>query len=643
DVGGDTSIYQFEPPLAMRLLMRFRGPRFIASSGNGALVIRGGCGEKTHPQAGDYCVRSMDGSLRTIAVKSSSGTERLVSLRDGRVAVLFPPSPETRGTLTLVEHNGKSRTVPLKLPNERGATILGRGLWLEGFTEDRNQQLQGWVVYNGPLVGIQVKLDGSVKMGTIREDIQHALPPAGSLALLLLADGTGLQTVDGGFTWSELDLPAELQQDVLLASREGGELGCSPVGCSFGTWLRLGWDATSQKSEEPLILPPKPTAVPSAGGGRWLINCEPTGRSSAPALAVSMPPRDPRALQRLRSAEELETTAWQPFFETRAPTLRTDEVGFDILSDGIWPLKGYVWGPRGANWAQMGKWQIYAIDRFALNQSVWTSAVSRSAWPDTASAARAFSHEGIAAAAVWRVVMEPSGRGGALLIVVQGRAELFLFEEGHSVTSLGDISQRGIGTLVSALKANGGWYLGFSVQNDIFRVVSVSGTRLAELGDYPLPPRRVASSAQTRLVGTADGQGLALWASAVGWFLLPLDVKTGEVRTGIDLTPALLKSPPRPCQADESGWILTGQLPVEPYLNLPDSIDDLRLKSVEARLRVRVGGLCAEALAADFDSRVQEHLMTQSAALRSKARVTFPMVATERRPGGRRWEFRCAP
>ena len=42
---GGTSIYAFEAPLAMRAVMRFKRPRFVSSSGNGALVIRGTCSD----------------------------------------------------------------------------------------------------------------------------------------------------------------------------------------------------------------------------------------------------------------------------------------------------------------------------------------------------------------------------------------------------------------------------------------------------------------------------------------------------------------------------------------------------------------------------------------------------------------------
>jgi hypothetical protein len=42
---GTTALYAFQPPLGMRAVLRFDKPRFVAPSDNGALVVRGPCGD----------------------------------------------------------------------------------------------------------------------------------------------------------------------------------------------------------------------------------------------------------------------------------------------------------------------------------------------------------------------------------------------------------------------------------------------------------------------------------------------------------------------------------------------------------------------------------------------------------------------
>ncbi len=117
--------------------MRFDEPRFVAPSGNGALVVRGPCTGKQAGAAGAYCIRTRDGRKSEMRVRGDLGVERLVALSDGGTAVVVPPRLGAPGTLTVVAADGSAKTVKLKLPKDdvQSLAMLKKGLWLEGFVE----------------------------------------------------------------------------------------------------------------------------------------------------------------------------------------------------------------------------------------------------------------------------------------------------------------------------------------------------------------------------------------------------------------------------------------------------------------------------------------------------------------------------
>src|SRR6185503_4576920 len=133
---GRTAVYAFVPPLGVRQVMSFDEPRYVASSGNGALVIRGGCGRGASLYD-MYCIRSASGARREIRVSGDLGVERVVALADGRAAVIVPPRLGEAGRLTIVDASGRKHSVKLSLPAREPPVLalLKRGLWLDGFSE----------------------------------------------------------------------------------------------------------------------------------------------------------------------------------------------------------------------------------------------------------------------------------------------------------------------------------------------------------------------------------------------------------------------------------------------------------------------------------------------------------------------------
>ena len=104
-----TTLFSFVPPFAMQELRAFAGARYVASSGNGALVIRGGCAGSTPGPSGAYCIAGSAGNFREIRVRGDLGVERVVALADGRVAVVVPPRLAAPGFLSLIDSASKEQ------------------------------------------------------------------------------------------------------------------------------------------------------------------------------------------------------------------------------------------------------------------------------------------------------------------------------------------------------------------------------------------------------------------------------------------------------------------------------------------------------------------------------------------------------
>jgi hypothetical protein len=67
-------------------------------------------------------------------VRGDLGSERVVALADGRVAVIVPPRLGAAGFLSLLDQGGHEQRIALKLKvPESGVHLFEKGLWLDGF------------------------------------------------------------------------------------------------------------------------------------------------------------------------------------------------------------------------------------------------------------------------------------------------------------------------------------------------------------------------------------------------------------------------------------------------------------------------------------------------------------------------------
>ncbi len=658
---GKTVVYAFKPPLSLEPVLSFDEPRYVAASGNGALVIRGTCDGHARDNLGAYCIRSQSGTLREIHVKGDLGVERVVALDDGRVAVIVPPRLGAPGLLVVIDRAGNAKSVKIRMPAKASTptlALLSKGLWLDGFVERKPGELAGWVAAGGPFVGVRLHLDGKLEVGKMENDIDRSML-SGTLALSVGDNGLAAETVDGGFEWREVELPAGSTSSSSRVASAEGPRGCSRVGCAFGSWLRVGWRGPhAQKSKLSVADPAAPTVLPASGGGRWLLSCAASGEHEGEHVAPR-PPRPrrhrfasppPSRYGALPSPDSLQSTDWKPFLGQAPPSKAADAVGFDTGTEyKTVKVHGYVWGARGASWHRVGHFQVRVLDRFSVDHAIWSTAPSRSPWDDMSQAALAFGLGSYGASANWATMLDPSGRAGALLVTTPAKQELFLVEQGRSAIRVKATKTQSFGSLAGVVKLGSSWYIGFQYGSSEFRVYRIEGSRLSLLGSYPLRVASRTGMMTSRLVRSARGDALGILAeartlrgSSTSWYVYPIDLRTHRAGAPLELTPALLASAP-PCGDDDSdGWLIEAEPPVSPYMDFVGDADPLRVQHVAARLVASARGLCIDALAADADSPVPRHLRPPAGGVAtwSAGRPTMTLVVSGR-GGGERWGFRC--
>jgi hypothetical protein len=627
-----TTLFAFEPPLALRAVREFAGARYVATSGNGALVIRGGCGPG--PSAdGAYCIAGKHGDFHEIRVRGDLGVERVVALSDSRVAVIVPPRLGAQGFLSLIDASGKEQRVPLKLPRAEAHadSLLDNGLWLDGFQELPSGTLSGWVAGAEPFAGVRVALDGTVSVSEPETSIDRALI-SGTHALVVGRTGRAVETITGGFDWSDVELPSEF--DGTKEPRDDARLqGCSELGCAFGGFVRVGWRGENPAPRLPIAKLPSVTALAQPGGSRWVLNCEPTGEASEPSMVQPSPAR---GSVRGEDAEP----PWAPFLELAPPKLAAGEVGYDAASNesNSAELHVYAWGERGADWGRAGHAQIRALDRFRVAGGAFQSAVTRSPWSDATAAAEAFGFDGSGNPTNFRGVLETGQRSGVVLASSRGLLDLLLFDEGRSVTRVPNVGRFGLGMLSSVTKLGDAWYAASFNENHAFTLSRIENGRVERLAEYPDVSREPSSAL---LVRGVHGDALGIWVAALGWYLFPIDPETGSASAPLYESPADLATMPPACAPDADGFLLSDHLALEPTLRFPHNFDGTSARRVAAQFIWSARGLCTRALAADSEGSVKR--ASSSAAREPNPRARVPLTLTERRPEGRRYGFMCAP
>jgi hypothetical protein len=658
-----TVVYEWIGDLAVREALRFSAPRFVAASGNGALVIRGGCSDDAAPaDAGrTYCVRSAEGALRDIRIKGDLGVERVVALQDGRVAVIVPPRGASAGQLSIIE-GAAAKTVTLKLPEEpkNAAREAQRGMWLEGFEERERGVLAGWVESGGPVVGLRIALDGTVTAGEPRDAIEGGSVMLSSrFALAFGPDGRASESSDGGMTWRDFDL--SMREDASPTRT------CGPVGCSVAGWTRVGWGPPPNDDDavaaEPGTLPAGSLKTVSPP---W-FRCEVLGSVTPPLpeklakAAPQPPPRMPRLVVRPRGMGAPTPTppgGWVPFRNVAPPPLGKEEIGYDAGDfSATMHVRAYTWGKRGAEWSRVGRFVVRFDDRFDPTGGVRSSAISSSPWADEAAAVDAVLQT---YGTGWQSMIDPSGKATLARACRGNVCTMYAVADGQAITPVRDATGHLAtifalpgqnGTASQAVRLGETWFLlGLGGQAyDAAALYRVDLGQARQLATY----QRVNDQRYDwpRLVRRALGGGLGLLVAGapdigerVGiWFVYPIDPDTGELGDAVPLVRRDFdRVPLAHCAPDRDGWVLEDRfsgggvgfahIDVEGY---GASLDP----DVEYRVRLDGGSACIDAISTNVQGTFTKAKdASQGAAKPSDDAI--PFVATERATG-RRWSLAC--
>jgi len=629
-----TAVYRWDPARARMVeLRRFDDPRQVLASGNGALAVRGGCSaDASGATRGDdqaFCLLPSGGAWSEMHLRGEDvDRARLVVLSDGRVALVRPPRDGELSSAGLTLTNGvQAVTYPLSIPPLAGdaARALRLGLWMDGFEERRPGVLGGWVDAGGSVVGLEIGLDGAVRVG---EFIRDAGAPivSGRWGFGWTASRRGFETTDGGMTWAkQIELP-----DPMSAAGAGPERACGPIGCLVAGWLRVGW------GEVELTSTPEPPPTMSLGANRTSaalpLDCEPVAARSDPRGDV--PVGVVRAAGRSWSMTVTlgpvsgPVSSFPPFFGRSAPAVPPDAVGVwrEVGGGPDKPLRPialahlYAWGPRSGEWDQLGRWQIRWQWPWGSAGETRSSTAARPPWSDFDAARRTLG--------AWGSMAPGDDADHALLFAKRSQAaagaDVLVLESDRPPVEVQRPGGDPFPEVEAAARLAGRWYVA-TTQSPGERGATVlwtlDGTAARELGRVPRagfetrPPVHLArrgDGAALGLVfeGQADRRGPMLWVVGV-------DLETGAIGDAEPLAPADLSDRAVSiCSGDDGGWEV--DLPYPSAVKLRTSNGwSAGLQSTMARMRISSDHACVERLLGSADAFATTEPSSPGGALRS--------------------------
>ncbi len=633
---GRTTIYAYDPEHARLDPVRsFDAPRVVTSSGNGSLVVRGGCApddpsEGAQSGQQSYCVFARDSSAastapawREVRLHGEVQGARVVALRDGRVAVVSPPHGDLATARVTVLDGDRSTThaIGFTLLQPVVAHTLKIGLWLEGFEERRPGVLGGWVEAGGAVVGMEVALDGHGRVG---EYVRDAGAPfvSGQYGLGWTASRRGYETIDGGMTWTPIDLPEPIAHDHGVAVR-----ACGPLGCEAAGWLRIGWGASAT---------PEPPAAPPAVHPAFRrppslqLDCE----------IVAAPPAPSESDSRSRTTEREEPTgrrsSTQPpplsFYSTPPPVLHGDDVALAVdvnepierIGHGTPLGRLYAWGSRAAEWAHAARWAARWVWPYAGSQDVRSTQPAPAPYANLEIARRAL---GVGAVPVVTWSMGTGDDAAHALLFGRHTAPLettvLELESDRALAEIRRADGEPFQDIHSAMRAGGHWYLltpqgsGQLPATVVWRLDGPLAHEVARVpragfeGNHP-PPPKLARRADGRAIGVVvDGEPPSDRTVPLRW-VVPVDVESGELGEPEPLGASDLgdrSDVPLCVGGDENGWVLDTAWGASARLYLSssggaksDSTQDGNLYNLYARLHLSRETACVERLAGSYES-----------------------------------------
>lgn len=656
-----TVVYEHVPPLAMRAVLRFDRPRFVSANGNGGLTLRGRCEGEGAPD-GDadarwYCVRSPAGATREIRVKGFDlGVERVIGLADGRVAVLVPPRGGSAGDLSIVGVDGHAQKVTLAIPDEPREAVrqIKRGLWLDGFEERSPGVLGGWVEAGGPVVGVEIGLDGKVKPGDLQADVSGAIV-GGRYAVLLLDGGRAMESSDGGMTYRSFDLPDRDDEARAAPTRAAG-----PVGAALPGWVRVGWGDPETPEDMKPAATPKSQNLPLKVSPTIGLSCELASVATPPLPdkpkpAAAPPPPRRHGIPVRAVGRGAGVAPWATFRNTPAPALGGDEVGVDHGTGDPVGLRAYAWGKKGADWSRTGRWLMRFDDRFDPSGGVRSTAPSASLWPDEATAFDAIAGRSYGSMG-WTGTLDPGGRAMLVSGCYGSACALFAAGEGQPISPIRDASRAGASVrpyAQAAVRVGDTWFfLAQSANYDAVTLWRVDLGSARPLTTYYRPIQRYGYETP-RLTRRAVGSGVAILVGGQpekgdrtgSWYVIPVDPETGALGESVVLARRDFAGVPLPrCAPEQDGWVFD----VKPETTVAIDVTNARgsMDQVEMRVRVDPGRACVDGFAARTSAfyasgaAPQRGLTAPPGRKGGDAALQVPLSVNEISTG-RRWGLSC--
>ncbi len=625
-------------------LRAWDAPREVLAAGNGALAVRGACAtDATSGKAGEqaWCWMAPDRRWREVRF-TGAGVDRarVVALADGRVALVRPPEGGDLSTARLTITDGfRASDVPLHVPPvEAGvARVLREGIWMDGFEERRPGVLGGWIDAAGPLLGVEISLEGELRAG---EYIRDAGAPvaSGRWALGWTDSGGGFETTDGGMSWTKgIALP-----DPIAEPRIGRERACGPIGCVMAGWLRLGWGPVEPRTalvETPVktLQPPPSRPSPARRALGLLLDCarlpSPPRVADVPSSAFSTAPAavpfvTSSAYGRRGDPSGPTVSQFGLFAGRPGPAMAPGEMGasvgaslpFERSLTYRFMARAYAWGPTARDWDPPGHFMVRWLwpwwgpaDGPPLPR---TSSLAPAPWSGLSAAARAMGSS-VGTLPEWTVIPGDDAnhallaeRRSALVSTVQsspGDVTVVALETDRLPV---DVRREGgalLPDLQGAVRSGGRWYVSTTQPpGEVAATVLwvLDGGIAREVGRVP----RVApeSAGPARVVRWVGGGASAVALAVPGQDpdgVAPLYVARFDPEGHVFADPEKLDAGDHPitaCVEGDAGWELVGSFPGSVDIRARDGWS-ARLRGAMARLRVWRAGACVDRVFASAD------------------------------------------